>query len=653
MTEEKIAEELAKVQSKAESGTLGQTETERTQGAETTANGEFGRVHIKGGINSRISEKMEKKLTPEQVKKLHLESSVGNDYSRPSMQGIYYKDGYAYASDSHILIKVRMDYPAEWEGKIINPKTGKQIEAKFPKADDVLTTYNSREDMVRVSPQEVLDALNIAAEVRKGATKTNYKISPNEVVVAFDSTNGALGGRDYKTLIISAKYAKQLEGIIKNCDNVEIYAEGPVFRIVADGVEAVVARLYNKFDDFVATNRSVIYNGKTYLGERVAEKMRNEAERLRTEAEGLFGEPKEKALREADRIEGILANAGDIKEFEAEDDLGKVENKTNFSAEERGGETSFMAEERNEEIKPIGQGENGNIYDQFRGKPKEAVDFLVKNRSGDLLGVFHRDDIGDIDLIWGNEDGGLFHIINKHVGVNENGTIRDFATIDDMVDSLTNIIENGETREENDEKKVLELNGVRVVISKDYKRKSKNWVVSAIDYNRSKEEKGITANHTVASHGAEGAEIVAPRNSENKGSENSDTSKENAENYQFSAEERGELPTSQEEREKQQEAEQSKTALQKLPKDKDGNPIFEQAESPSQGLDALVEAVGGDAERAYNLAMSEMGDATKTAQEASDRADKAAKVAEEAKTKPKGNSMNEKIAYQDKVNAEA
>ena len=45
-----------------------------------------------------------------------------------------------------------------------------------------------------------------------------------------------------------------------------------------------------------------------------------------------------------------------------------------------------------EEPKPLGSGVFGNIYNQFKGKVKEAFDFLMKHKGGDLLGVFHRKD---------------------------------------------------------------------------------------------------------------------------------------------------------------------------------------------------------------------------------------------------------------------
>ena len=93
-----------------------------------------------------------------------------------------------------------------------------------------------------------------------------------------------------------------------------------------------------------------------------------------------------------------------------------------------------------EEPTPIGSGFFGNIYDQFKGKVKEAFDFLLKHRSGDLLGVFHRDDIGDIDLVWGDasKEMGLDHIISKHVGAG-----KDFSTIEEAVSRIESVIKNG------------------------------------------------------------------------------------------------------------------------------------------------------------------------------------------------------------------
>ena len=176
------------------------------------------------------------------------------------------------------------------------------------------------------------------------------------------------------------------------------------------------------------------------------------------------------------------------------------------------------AERLAKQLKPVGKGAFGDVYDQFKGKAKEAFNFLAKHRSRDLLGVFHRDDTGDIDLIWGDENGGLCHILAKHVGKG-----RDFETEQDAFDKIEGILEKGRLIQDGPLRYVVSKDGYRVAIRKDYDGVNKNWIVTAIDYNRSKEEKGITTNPTSASHGANGPELAAPNNSAGKGTANSGT----------------------------------------------------------------------------------------------------------------------------------
>ena len=179
-----------------------------------------------------------------------------------------------------------------------------------------------------------------------------------------------------------------------------------------------------------------------------------------------------------------------------------------------------------QEPKPIGRGVFGDIYDQFKGRVKEAFDFLIRHKSGDLLGVFHRDDIGDIDLVWGSaeQEMGLDHIINKHVGEG-----KDFNTIDEAVGRIESVIANGKIIQDGKMRYVVSEDGYRVAIRKDFDGESKNWIVTAVDYNRSKKEKGITTNPTSASHGAEGSEVAAPRNSGGKDTKNISNNKKTGE----------------------------------------------------------------------------------------------------------------------------
>ncbi len=214
-----------------------------------------------------------------------------------------------------------------------------------------------------------------------------------------------------------------------------------------------------------------------------------------------------------------------------------------------------LAERLAKQLEPVGKGVFGDIYDQFRGDAKGAFSFLTKHRSGDLLGVFHRDDTGDIDLVWGDENGGLCHILAKHVGKG-----KDFGTEQAAFDKIESILKNGRLVLDGQMRYVVSEDGYRVAIRKDYDGVNKNWIVTAVDYNRSKEEKGITTNPTSASHGANGPELAAPNNS--NGKDTSKTSDLQGKGGKSSANE-GEMPLSEQIEAASAEADTEPTEAQK------------------------------------------------------------------------------------------
>ena len=146
-------------------------------------------------------------------------------------------------------------------------------------------------------------------------------------------------------------------------------------------------------------------------------------------------------------------------------------------AEKKAGED--IAKVEDVELKPIGRGKFGNIYDQFRGKPKEALAFLKENKEGDLIGVFYHDEIGDIDLVWGDEKSGLSHINSKHVGDN-----RSFATLDIAIEHIEDIIKSGDVTFTNGDKVVIKKNDELVTLRKNIRENGKkiadkNWILTA------------------------------------------------------------------------------------------------------------------------------------------------------------------------------
>lgn len=191
-------------------------------------------------------------------------------------------------------------------------------------------------------------------------------------------------------------------------------------------------------------------------------------------------------------------NGGKPTVFDAAD-TEVMRRKTGF------GDTKFSdGKNKSSEPKPIGHSTFGSVYNQFKGKVLQAVKFLVNHESGDLLGVFHRNDVGDIDMVWGNEGGGLCHILNKHIND------KDFPTVKDLVSRIEDIINKGEVdeRHSNADKLVLVKDGYLVTIRRNVREKGikiadKNWVLTA--YN-----KDAPANTKAPADGTYGSTAVAP-----------------------------------------------------------------------------------------------------------------------------------------------
>lgn len=136
----------------------------------------------------------------------------------------------------------------------------------------------------------------------------------------------------------------------------------------------------------------------------------------------------------------------------------------------------------------------GENYSEYTGKPKEALDFLINKKNGQVRNAWERDDIGDIDIVYGKKAFGLKHIIGKHVGITEDEKeltstvdklLREGKLIKDYVD------ENGFR------KRILSLGKHALVITQtivvddEDNLKEKRWIVTSYDPTRTMREKGI------------------------------------------------------------------------------------------------------------------------------------------------------------------
>ena len=266
----------------------------------------------------------------------------------------------------------------------------------------------------------------------------------------------------------------------------------------------------------------------------VGEKARRE-EAAKAEAERKAAEERERAEKEEKtRIEAEKAEEEARVEAERK---AEEERKAKQKAEEKTEEAESDKEEAekqmdDEEPKPVGSGVFGNIYNQFKGKVKEAFDFLMKHKGGDLLGVFHRKDVGDIDLVWGDHGGGLAHIIRRHI-IEQN----DFKNVDEIQKVIEDVIRNGLIVRENKDKINIEYNGYRVSIKKTIRDskgnvvENKNWIVTAFDKSKPKHEKrnpssSETLTTPSANQKADGVTLPSNEDSTDKGSKKTEKKQE-------------------------------------------------------------------------------------------------------------------------------
>lgn len=116
---------------------------------------------------------------------------------------------------------------------------------------------------------------------------------------------------------------------------------------------------------------------------------------------------------------------------------------------------------------------NKLLGEEFKGvKGQAAVDKLLKERRGHVKGAFHRDDIGDIDLLWGNDYVGLQHIIKQREKQGIEGA--------KFVAELSNIVENGKFYKKNDRGNFEFLhNGKMAIIAPEYHGNKITYVLTA------------------------------------------------------------------------------------------------------------------------------------------------------------------------------
>ncbi len=258
--------------------------------------------------------------------------------------------------------------------------------------------------------------------------------------------------------------------------------------------------------------------------------------------------------------------------------------------------SSMKKSEEEEDPQPIGSGVFGNIYNQFKGNANKAIDFLLRKKSGEVVGALHHDDIGDISLVWGDSRYGLAHIIERHP---------------EVVDNLQGSIGAMHVASVSENRVVLESGTHKAVVSKMLgQEKTPQWLLTAYEKKSASGGSSDIVPEPVTGKQNGTAPLQDPV------SEGEDTTN---------------VPVEQEI--------DSVSALSRIPQDEQGNPIYEQAETPDLAWDAIVEQTEGDEVMAQTVA-----DGMVTDMEA------ALKKIEKSKSKG-GTTIAEKIAAEKERNA--
>ncbi|UOR36121.1 DUF3519 domain-containing protein [Helicobacter pylori] len=152
------------------------------------------------------------------------------------------------------------------------------------------------------------------------------------------------------------------------------------------------------------------------------------------------------------------------------------------------------AEETKKGIKPKLEtpSEWGNNYSEFKGDGLGAINKLLETKKGFVAGAFYKEGLGDIDLVWGNKDYGLEHILKRREsdaidkGMNKEES-KKYAL--EIINNIPNIISNGKLSKDGLGRLKIEFKNQRVGLNDSWKGETLNnrWVITSYELNLSRD----------------------------------------------------------------------------------------------------------------------------------------------------------------------
>lgn len=142
----------------------------------------------------------------------------------------------------------------------------------------------------------------------------------------------------------------------------------------------------------------------------------------------------------------------------------------------------------------------GKAYNEYSGKPKDAIEYLLKEKNGYVPNAIYKEGIGNIDIVWGEAGTGkggygLAHIIRRRNEEGNNG--------EEFVKQLPDIIEHGKiyskiaqidnkgryVRKNEEDRVYIGTRDKEIVIRLTWNDETHNWLLTG--YIRYEETKGL------------------------------------------------------------------------------------------------------------------------------------------------------------------
>lgn len=127
----------------------------------------------------------------------------------------------------------------------------------------------------------------------------------------------------------------------------------------------------------------------------------------------------------------------------------------------------------------------GPNYSEFKGDGLGAINKLLETKKGFVAGAFYKEGLGDIDLVWGNKDYGLEHILKrrekqaKNKGLSE-AKAKEYAL--NIAKTIPEVIDKG-VKVDNNGRIAIEYENIRVGLKDNWKGEKlpNHWVITSYE----------------------------------------------------------------------------------------------------------------------------------------------------------------------------